>query len=307
MKKLLLGILCTTLVFAVGCGKEKGSAETKTTENPTETEKPAETEKQEEPMQEDDSLFLYEDEVCRFEITDAIPEAKDGYQIDFVIENKNTEYEINFCMEEYTMQGYTVGSLAEYLFSNQMGTKGGTITVAAGERKELTVFVDQAELDDMGITSVDEIDFNLRAWNWDIIEEDLVYQHCVVLPTGLAAEEVVYPERKQYEGEKLLIDEDKVLVVLSGMETDEEGTPVFQYYIESRMEQQATFEIQNTVINENVESTYSYICYLNGNKRTYISFAPNKEISADDVKQVQQELHIYSESQEYIYDIQFQF
>lgn len=159
MKKLLLRILCTTLVFAAGCGKEKDFGETKT------TEKNAETEKQEEPMQEDDSLFLYEDEVCRFEITDAIPEAKDGYQIDLVIENKNTEYEINLCMEEYTMQGYTVGSLAEYLFSNQMGTKGGTITVAAGERKELTVFVDRAELDDMGITSVDEIDFNLWAWN----------------------------------------------------------------------------------------------------------------------------------------------
>lgn len=300
MKKLFWGILCTTCIIVAGCGKESEEfIETKTAENT------AETGKQEEPMQEDASLFSYEDEVCRFEITNVIPEAKDGYQIDFVIENKNTEHEINFCMEEYTMQGYTVGSLAEYLFSNQMSTESGTITVAAGEWKELTAFVDWAELDSMGITSVDEIDFNLRAWNWDIIEENLVYQHCVVLPTGLAADEVVYPERKQHEGETLLIDEDKVLVVLSGMETNEEGLPVFQYYIENRMEQQATFMIQNTVINENVESSYSYACYLNANKRTYISFAPNKEISAYDVKQVQQELHISSAGQEYIYDIQF--
>ncbi len=300
MKKLFLGILCTAIVFIAGCGKESEEfSETKATEN---TEEPG---KQEESMQEEEALFSYEDEVCRFEITDVIPEAKDGYQIDFVIENKNTEYEINFCMEEYTMQGYTVGSLAEYLFSNQMSTEGGTITVAAGERKELTAFVDWAELDSMGITSVDEIDFNLRAWNWDIIEEDLVYQHCVVLPTGLAADEVVYPERKQHEGETVLVDEDEVLVVLCGMETDEEGLAVFQYYIENRMEQQATFEIQNTVINENVESTFSYVCYLNANKRTYISFAPNKEIPAYDVKQVQQELHISSEGQEYTYDIQF--
>ena len=133
----------------------------------------------------------------------------------------------------------------------------------------------------------------------------MVYQHCVVLPTGLAADEVVYPERKQHEGETVLVDEDEVLVVLCGMETDEEGLAVFQYYIENRMEQQATFEIQNTVINENVESTFSYVCYLNANKRTYISFAPNKEIPAYDVKQVQQELHISSEGQEYTYDIQF--
>ena len=66
--------------------------------------------------------------------------------------------------------------------------------VAAGKTANSTVYLDTYELEQMDVTSVDEISFTLRvvdSENW--MEEPLVEEACTVYPTGLNADTLVLP------------------------------------------------------------------------------------------------------------------
>lgn len=102
--------------------------------------------------------------------------------------------------------------------------------VAAGKTVNSTIYLDTYELEQMDVTSVDEISFILRvvdSENW--MEPPLVEEACTIYPTGLNADTLVLPSRAPTEDQVVLVDNDDLRFVIEW--ADEEDTSAYTVYV----------------------------------------------------------------------------
>ena len=102
--------------------------------------------------------------------------------------------------------------------------------VAAGKTVNSIIYLDTYELEQMDVTSVDEISFILRvvdSENW--MEPPLVEEACTIYPTGLNADTLVLPSRAPTEDQVVLVDNDDLRFVIEW--ADEEDTSAYTVYV----------------------------------------------------------------------------
>jgi len=105
--------------------------------------------------------------------------------------------------------------------------------VAAGKSANATVDLDTYALEDLGITSVDEITFTLRivdSENW--MEKPIVEEAFTIYPTGLSAETLVLPQRAVTDGQVVIADNDDIRFVIEG--TQDTSSYTLHVYMENK-------------------------------------------------------------------------
>ena len=105
--------------------------------------------------------------------------------------------------------------------------------VAAGKTANSTVYLDTFALEQMGVTSVDEISFTLRVFdseNW--MEAPLVEDAFTIYPTGLSAETLQLPIREETPGQ-VVIGDDYVRFIIEGVDAEDPSAYTVYVYLEN--------------------------------------------------------------------------
>ena len=121
--------------------------------------------------------------------------------------------------------------------------------VAAGETVNSTVYIATYQLEQYGITSVDEITFTLYIFDSeDFMAEPYVNDVFTIYPTGLTADTVVYPERAAVGGEQVVTDSDGVAFIIESFENDA-GTCTLRCYLNNRTDAALMFAWEDVTVN----------------------------------------------------------
>ena len=220
MKKLLsLALAAMMLLTFAACGGETPAPETAApvTEVPA-TEAPA-TEAPTEDAAEPDAAeetavapvisesLLVDNESCSFSVSAASETAHLGTTLDALCVNK-TDRTLMFTWNTVSVCGY----LYDPLWSQE---------VAPGETVTGTVYIDTFQLEQYGITSLDELQFTLYIFDTqDFMAEPIVNESFTVYPTGLDAASMVYPRRNAVAGEQIVIAESGLDFIIESFQDD---------------------------------------------------------------------------------------
>lgn len=216
MKKCFILLLCLALTAGLcACGATPAPTEAPlfsteapavpdVTEAPTEgAPKVDESQTQQENLQ----LELYRDENCAFTVTETEYNEHLGLQIHVLCEN-NSDSTLLFTWNNTAVCGY----MYEPYWAEE---------VAPGKKVNSTVDFDTYELEQMGITSVDDVVFTLTVMNSEaFLDAPLVNQGFRIYPTGKTANEVVYPEYIHKNGETVIAENDVLTFIIESVEDE---------------------------------------------------------------------------------------
>lgn len=213
MKRMIGLILSITMLLSLtACSAEPEAPETEAptavTDAPTEeaTEPPTEVPNVITPLGMEESV-LVDDENCTFSVHFASESEYVGMTLDAVCTNK-TDRTLMFTWNTVSVCGY----LYDPLWAEE---------VAPGESVNSTVYIDTFQLEQYGITSVDEIEFTLYIFDSaDFMAEPFVNEVFTIYPTGLSADTYVRPERVSAEGEQVIADNGDLTFIIESAQWD---------------------------------------------------------------------------------------
>ena len=107
--------------------------------------------------------------------------------------------------------------------------------VSAGKQVNSTVYFDTYALEEMGITTLDEISFRLSVIdnvNW--MDDPFLDEAYTLYPTGLDAASVQYPQHQDRHGQTVVVDNDKLLFIIEKVDDAESDTYTLYCYAENR-------------------------------------------------------------------------
>ncbi len=256
--------------------------------------------------------YRYESEVVRFEIQGVNPDAPEGYELKLLFENKIDGAELYFALEEFAVQRWLSDTYKNYIFEQNLGSETGVVTVEPLSVKEFSVYLDRDALSDLGIKTVDEIGFHLRAWNWDYTNASVASEEARVYPTGLDADSIVVPEAVRSEEFLAEAENNSISVSLLGFEVNESGKLQAKYLVQNKRDVELFVELPggNRMLNgESYDSLWLHGFYLSGNTRSYVDVNLNHEeiaalsdiVSAEQVNSYETTimLYYYDEAQNY--------
>ena len=216
MKKLFVLLLCLALTAGLcACGAAPAPTEAPlfpteapaaadATEAPTDgAPKVDESQTQQENLQ----LELYRNDRCAFSVTKTEYNEHLGLQVHVLCEN-NSDNTLLFTWNNTAVCGY----MYEPYWAEE---------VAAGKKVNSTIDFDTYELEQMGISSVDEIFFTLSVIDAEnFLDAPLVNQGFRIYPTGKTADQVVYPEYVHKNGETVIAENDVLTFIIESVEDE---------------------------------------------------------------------------------------
>ena len=220
MKKLfilLLSLMLTAGLYACGAAPAPTEAPLFPTEAPAAadaTEAPTEVPADGAPkvdesqtQQENLQLELYRNEACAFTVTETEYNEHLGLQVHVLCEN-NSDNTLLFTWNNTAVCGY----MYEPYWAEE---------VAAGKKVNSTIDFDTYALEQMGITSVDDIIFTLSVIDAEnFLDAPLVNQGFRIYPTGKTANQVVYPEYVHKNGETVIVENDVLTFIIESVEDE---------------------------------------------------------------------------------------
>lgn len=218
---LLLGALM--LLSFAACGSSEEPAPTDATASatiPAEVTTPTEAASTEpsvsQSLPDNDIILLADNEDVRVCITNIENNDHTGMELRIQCENM-TDRALLFSWDMVSVCGY----MYDPFWAEE---------VAAGKTVNSTVYLDTYELEQMGVSSVDEISFKLRivdAENW--MEAPLLEEPCTIYPTGLSADTLVLPVRTPTAHQQVVADNDQVRFVIE--RTNEADATAYTIYV----------------------------------------------------------------------------
>lgn len=246
MKKLLaLALAAMMLLTFAACGGEEPAPATEsapiTTEAPA-TEAPTEA-PTEAVVEEPDAIIatdmteavLFDDENCSFTVSLASENAHLGMTLDALCVNK-TDSSLMFTWNTVSVCGY----LYDPLWSQEVGP---------GESVSSVIYIDTFQLEQLGITSVDEIEFTLHIFDMeDFMAEPYANTVCTIYPTGLNPDSVVYPQRASVDGEQVITTENGVEFIIESFDSTG-STYSLRCYLGNRTENMLLYAWEDVSVN----------------------------------------------------------
>ena len=157
-----------------------------------------------------------------------------GPVVTFSFENK-TDKKLSLEFDALSVNGY----ICDMFVYESVDPKGSI---------EFTEDIDEDDLMRIGVKSIDEIKIRLIV-NDNEEYEELAAETVVFYPTGLTAEEIVYPERKTGENEYTIFENDKYKVIVIENHYDDFFGFMALTYIENNSEEAIRFELEDIKIN----------------------------------------------------------
>lgn len=245
MKRIFVCLLTLSLLLSLAaCGApaeptvpatDAPAAEV-TGEAPTEmpTEAPAEV-PTEAPAITLEKLELVNSEEVTFTVTEFQNNEHLGLQMHVYCENKSERPMI------FSLDGVSVcGIMYDPFWAEE---------VAPGKAVNSIVSFDTFDLEQMGVRSVDEINFRLSVIDseeW--MNEPFVDEYFTVYPTGLDADRVMYPEYQHKNGETILLD-DQILFIVEKVDDIDGDLYTLNCYIANRTDKDLLISWDNVSVN----------------------------------------------------------
>lgn len=189
-----------------------------------------------------------------------------------------------FTVEDVSVNGYMIDPL-------------WADTVAAGKKANEELSFSSSEFRRCGITSAEEIVFNLRIYdNDDWSADNFVDDTFAIYPTSLSAEEITYPERSTSSTEQILLDDENVSFIILEEKEDSIWGYYLLCYLENKTDKDLMFTWEDVSVNGYMIDPF-WAEIVTAGKRSYEeihflnSYFEENDISS--VEEVEFTLHIY--------------
>jgi hypothetical protein len=232
----------------------------------------------------DDEIVLYDNEVGSFVILSYKMTIYDEIEIEYYIENK-TDMDLMFTWDDVNVNGYMI----DPFFAT---------VVAEEKRKYGIISISSWPIEDYGFDKIDEIEFNLRAYNEnDWLDDDVIDETYAIYPTGLTKETVVYPDRLSTSKEVVIVDNNQVSFVILSSYIYDYGDLVIKYYIENKTsDTELMFTWNDVTVNNYMIDPYFADSIIAGKREygTITFYGSDLELnSITDINSIEFELDIY--------------
>lgn len=179
---------------------------------------------------------VVETDECAFRIND-ITDKKGNVQVSVYLENKTEDKTLMFAMEDCVVNGCAIDPF-------------WAKTVAAGKKSNDSFTFSSSELETYGLTSVDELRFELRVYNYDDwLEDPVVKEVFSVYPTGKEADQVVYVKREDQSDDEIFVDNEELKVSAIGSGKGTFWAYYVSLYFENKTDEVLMFSWRDVSVN----------------------------------------------------------
>ncbi|MBQ7800893.1 MAG: hypothetical protein IJ375_01055 [Oscillospiraceae bacterium] len=242
MKKLFaLALAAMMLLTFAACGDDAGTSDTEpetnaVTEEATipETDAPTDAPEVITSLDMEESV-LVDDDNCAFKVSLASENAHLGMTLDAVCTNK-TDKTLYFTWNTVSVCGY----MYDPLWAEE---------VAPGKKVDSVIYIDTYELEQYGVTSADQIQFDLYIFDSeDFMAEPFVDETFTIYPTGLTAETYTAPERESVAGEQVIVDNEELTFIVESV-SDNSDAYTLRCYLRNKTERDLMFSWEDAAVN----------------------------------------------------------
>lgn len=176
-----------------------------------------------------------------------------GFIVNVRCENRTSDKTLGFSAGDAAINGYMFVP-----FFGDEATAGNSVN---GE-----IEFDRTEMQQAGITSVDELTIEINVYDSETY--DTLYNDTVtVYPTGMSADQVVYPERTPSADDTVVIDDDDVTFIITGMDHDDLWDAYeVTVYMENKTDRTLMYYWDNVAVNGAMIDPYWAKEVLSGKK-----------------------------------------
>ena len=122
--------------------------------------------------------------------------------------------------------------------------------VAAGKTANSTVYLDTYELEKMGVLSVDEITFTLRAVDAESWMDDiLLREEFTIYPTGRNAETLQLPRREETPGQQVIAEDENLRFVIEWADEENPSAYKLHVYLENKTDRNLMYSWDKVSVN----------------------------------------------------------
>lgn len=261
MKKMITLLLCTAMLLSLAaCGSSEEPVPTDATASatiPVEVTTPTEAEITEPPASQNllgnDIIGLVDNEDVRVYITKIENNAHTGMQLHIQCENM-TDRTLLFSWDMVSVCGF----MYDPFWAEE---------VAAGKTVNSAIELDTFALEQMDVTSVDEISFTLRivdSENW--METPLVEEAFTIYPTGLNADTLVLPSRAPTDGQVVIAEDDNLRFVIEWADEEDTSAYTLHVYLENKTDRNLMYAWDLVSVNDKMIDPFWALSVAAGKK-----------------------------------------
>ena len=211
---------------------------------------------------------------CRFTVT--------GTQF-----NEHTGLEISVLCENFSdrplMFSWNNVSVCGYMYDPFWAEE-----VAAGKKVNSIIGIDTFALEQIGISSVDEISFTLAVQDSEeFMNEPVFLENLTVYPTGKTAETVKYPVYEPKETDTVIVDSDAVTFLIEGVDDELADFYTLRCYLSNKTGSNLMFSLENVSVNGFMVDPF-WAMAVSAGKQAYSDIIFYREdLEAQDIEVVQ--------------------
>ena len=180
------------------------------------------------------NIQLVDNESIAVHITGIENNAHTGMQLRIQCENK-TDRALMFSWDMVSVCGY----MYDPFWAEE---------VAAGKTVNSTIYLDTYALEQMGITSVDEITFTLNVIDSENWMEPLLKESFTIYPTGLSASTWQVPQRET-PGAQVVAEDENVRFVIEGSDGEDSSKYTVYVYLENKTDRNLMYSWDMVSVN----------------------------------------------------------
>lgn len=218
-------------------------------------------------------VVLVDDENCTVKLVSVAPDNDWGYTWNMYLENK-TEQNLMFSMDDVSINGV-------------MCDPFWATVVTAGKKANQEISWDPDEFEQIGITEVTVVEFNLSIYDdddWNAA--DLLNETFTVYPLGEDAATII--ERTPADSDITLFDNDSCTMLITGFDPDGLWGYTMNAYLINKTDKTLVFSIDDASVNDAMCNPF-WASYVAPGKVSYasISWSPD-DFEINDITTVEQ-------------------
>jgi len=226
---------------------------------------------------------IVDNDQCSFVIKEAVNDSFWGTELKVACENKTADRNLMFAIYDVSINGYMVNTaFAKDIAANKKANDDITFV---------------SSLRDIGITSIDEMTFNLKIYDSDhLLDEAVVDQTFTIYPTGKEKSDIVVPERKKVDGEKILVDNEYCTYIILEDKTESIWGYKIKCYVENKTDKKIMASWNDVSVNGYMVTAICSESVTAGNRSycevTFLS-SDFEENEIENVEKVEFKLSVY--------------
>ena len=182
-------------------------------------------------------VTLVDDEYLTFIIIDTYVDNIWGYTLKVYLENKTTDKEIMYSLNDIIINGYKINALWAKSLPSE--------TKALSE-----IQLSSTDMEASGITTVDKIEIYTRIYdNNDWFADEFINDKFTIYPTGLSEGEIVSPSRPSNETEYIVFDNEEVTFIIIETYDDRIWGYSVKIYLENKTDKELMFTWDDVSVN----------------------------------------------------------